>query len=109
MRSTENRGRRTPVMETKSTFLARNAPASSTLLKAAAAATSRRRSSLANARPLRQYHLSKPVIGWMSARLMHGRLRDMTRDQMIAHLLAADAVARGVAAHGHHPFGAVLV
>ena len=33
----------------------------------------------------------------------------MTRDQMLAHLRAADAVAREVAAHGHHPFGAVLV
>jgi tRNA(Arg) A34 adenosine deaminase TadA len=33
----------------------------------------------------------------------------MTRDQMIAHLFAADAVARDAAAHGHHPFGAVLV
>jgi tRNA(Arg) A34 adenosine deaminase TadA len=32
----------------------------------------------------------------------------MTRDQMIAHLRAADAVAREAAAHGHHPFGAVL-
>ena len=33
----------------------------------------------------------------------------MTRDQMFAHLRAADAVAREAAAHGHHPFGAVLV
>lgn len=33
----------------------------------------------------------------------------MTRDQMLAHLRAADAVAREAAAHGHHPFGAVLV
>jgi len=33
----------------------------------------------------------------------------MTRDRMITHLLAADAVARGAAANGHHPFGAVLV
>ena len=33
----------------------------------------------------------------------------MTRDQMLAHLRAADAVARDAAAHGHHPFGAVLV
>lgn len=33
----------------------------------------------------------------------------MTREQMIAHLRAADAVAREAAAHGHHPFGAVLV
>jgi len=33
----------------------------------------------------------------------------MTRDQMIAHLRTADAVAREAAAHGHHPFGAVLV
>ena len=30
----------------------------------------------------------------------------MTRDQMLAHLRAADAVAREAAAHGHHPFGA---
>jgi tRNA(Arg) A34 adenosine deaminase TadA len=33
----------------------------------------------------------------------------MTRDQMIAHLRAADLVARQAAAHGHHPFGCVLV
>ena len=33
----------------------------------------------------------------------------MTRDQMIAHIRAANAVAIGVAKHGHHPFGAVLV
>ena len=33
----------------------------------------------------------------------------MTRDQMIAHLLSANAVAREAAVHGHHPFGAVLI
>lgn len=33
----------------------------------------------------------------------------MTRDQMLAHLRSADAVARDVVTHGHHPFGAVLV
>ena len=33
----------------------------------------------------------------------------MTPAQMLAHLRAADAVAREAAAHGHHPFGAVLV
>ena len=33
----------------------------------------------------------------------------MTRDQMIANLLEANGVAREAAAHGHHPFGAVLV
>ena len=33
----------------------------------------------------------------------------MTRDQMLAHLRAADLVAREAAAHGHHPFGCVLV
>lgn len=33
----------------------------------------------------------------------------MTRDQMITHLLAADAVARSAAEHGHAPFAAVLV
>ncbi len=33
----------------------------------------------------------------------------MTRDQMLAHLRAADSVAREAARHGHHPFGAVLV
>jgi tRNA(Arg) A34 adenosine deaminase TadA len=33
----------------------------------------------------------------------------MTRDRMITHLRTADAVARDAAAHGHHPFGAVLV
>jgi len=33
----------------------------------------------------------------------------MTRDQMLAHLRAANAVAKGAAKHGHHPFGSVLV
>jgi tRNA(Arg) A34 adenosine deaminase TadA len=33
---------------------------------------------------------------------------DMTREQMIAHIRAAGAVARDAVAHGHHPFGAVL-
>jgi tRNA(Arg) A34 adenosine deaminase TadA len=33
----------------------------------------------------------------------------MTRDQMLAHLRAADEVAREAAKHGHHPFGCVLV
>ena len=33
----------------------------------------------------------------------------MTRDQMLSHLHAANAVARDAAAHGHHPFGCVLV
>jgi tRNA(Arg) A34 adenosine deaminase TadA len=33
----------------------------------------------------------------------------MNRDQMIAHILAANDVALGAATHGHHPFGAVLV
>ncbi len=33
----------------------------------------------------------------------------VTRDQMLAHLRAADSVAREAAVHGHHPFGAVLV
>lgn len=33
----------------------------------------------------------------------------MTRDQMLAHLRAANEVAREAAVHGHHPFGAVLV
>jgi len=33
----------------------------------------------------------------------------MTRDQMFAHLRAANDVAREAAAHGHHPFGCVLV
>ncbi|CDX13662.1 CMP/dCMP deaminase zinc-binding protein [Mesorhizobium sp. SOD10] len=33
----------------------------------------------------------------------------MTRDQMLAHLRSAGAVAREAAAHGHHPFGCVLV
>jgi len=41
--------------------------------------------------------------------LLLGRISDMTRDQMIAHLRAANAVAIETAAHGHHPFGAVLV
>ncbi len=33
----------------------------------------------------------------------------MTRYQMLAHLRAADEVAREAARHGHHPFGCVLV
>ena len=33
----------------------------------------------------------------------------MTRDQMIDHLRTANDVALSAAAHGHHPFGAVLV
>jgi tRNA(Arg) A34 adenosine deaminase TadA len=33
----------------------------------------------------------------------------MTRDQMLAHLRSADAVAREAAENGHHPFGAILV
>jgi tRNA(Arg) A34 adenosine deaminase TadA len=33
----------------------------------------------------------------------------MTREQMIAHLRAANDVAREAAAHGHHPFGTLLV
>ena len=36
-------------------------------------------------------------------------LAGMTRDQMIAQLRAADAVAREAMRHRHHPFGAVLV
>jgi tRNA(Arg) A34 adenosine deaminase TadA len=33
----------------------------------------------------------------------------MTTAQLLAHLRAANDVAREAAAHGHHPFGAVLV
>lgn len=33
----------------------------------------------------------------------------MTRDQMIAHIRAANAVALDAVVHGHHPFGAVLI
>jgi tRNA(Arg) A34 adenosine deaminase TadA len=33
----------------------------------------------------------------------------MSHDEMIAHLRTANEVARETAAHGHHPFGAVLV
>ena len=33
----------------------------------------------------------------------------MTHEEMLRHLRAADAVAREAAAHGHHPFGCVLV
>jgi tRNA(Arg) A34 adenosine deaminase TadA len=33
----------------------------------------------------------------------------MTRDQMIAHLRAAGAVASEAMEHGHHPFAAILV
>lgn len=34
---------------------------------------------------------------------------DMSRDRLIALIRAANAVACDAAAHGHHPFGAVLV
>lgn len=33
----------------------------------------------------------------------------MTREQMIAYILEANAVAKSAAEHGHHPFGAILV
>ncbi len=33
----------------------------------------------------------------------------MTRDQAVRHLRAANAIAAGALAAGHHPFGAVLV
>jgi tRNA(Arg) A34 adenosine deaminase TadA len=33
----------------------------------------------------------------------------MTRNQMLAHLGAANEVAREAVVHGHHPFGCVLV
>src|SRR6516165_10873087 len=52
---------------------------------------------------------TKRVVSPFPRRLTGLRLRAMTRDQMIAHLRAADAVARDAVAHGHHPFGAVLV
>lgn len=38
-----------------------------------------------------------------------GSTGEMTRDRMIVHLRAANVVARDAAAHGHHPFGCVLV
>jgi tRNA(Arg) A34 adenosine deaminase TadA len=44
----------------------------------------------------------KPLIERMSGEIM-------TRDQILAHLRSADAVAREAVVHGHHPFGAVLV
>ncbi len=44
----------------------------------------------------------KPLIGRISVEMM-------TRDQILAHLRTANAVARDAVAHGHHPFGAVLV
>jgi tRNA(Arg) A34 adenosine deaminase TadA len=44
----------------------------------------------------------EPPIGRMVVEMM-------TRDQILAHLRSADAVARDAMAHGHHPFGAVLV
>ena len=34
---------------------------------------------------------------------------DMTREEMIAHLRAANEVARDAVVHSHHPFGAVLI
>ena len=37
------------------------------------------------------------------------QIPSMTREEMIGHLRAADAVARDAVVHGHHPFGAVLV
>jgi tRNA(Arg) A34 adenosine deaminase TadA len=44
-------------------------------------------------------------------KLLIGRIsvEMITRDQILAHLRTADAVARDSVAHGHHPFGAVLV
>jgi tRNA(Arg) A34 adenosine deaminase TadA len=36
-------------------------------------------------------------------------MNNMTHDQMIAYLRAANAVAIDATKHGHHPFGAVLV
>ena len=51
-------------MKTKSTFLARKRWRHRICCKAAPVATGRR-SGLANARPWRQSHLNKPVIGWM--------------------------------------------
>ena len=33
----------------------------------------------------------------------------MTHDQMLRHLLSANALARAALAQGHHPFGALLV
>ncbi len=47
---------------------------------------------------------------WHVAPLIGQRMVElMIRDQMLAHLRTADAVAREAVAHGHHPFGAVLV
>src|SRR5690349_3682603 len=53
--------------------------------------------------------LTRKICAPFPGRLARLRLRAMTRDQMIAHLRAADAVARDAVSHGHHPFGAVLV
>ncbi len=44
----------------------------------------------------------KPLVGRMLVEMM-------TRDQILAHLRTANTVARDAVAHGHHPFGAVLV
>jgi tRNA(Arg) A34 adenosine deaminase TadA len=33
----------------------------------------------------------------------------MTREEMISHLRAANAVAHEAVTHGHHPFGAILI
>ena len=38
-----------------------------------------------------------------------GSIGEMTCGQMIAHVRAANEVAREAAAHGHHPFGSVHV
>jgi len=44
----------------------------------------------------------EPLIGRKEVEMM-------TRDQILAHLRTANAVARDAVMHGHHPFGAVLV
>lgn len=59
--------------------------------------------------------LSKLCMGFRGERTpshMHSKAENsgsMTREQMIAHIRTANAVACDAAAHGHHPFGAVLV
>ena len=48
-------------------------------------------------------------LGPMEPLIGRKEVEMMTRDQILAHLRTANAVARDAVTHGHHPFGAVLV
>src|SRR5262249_1821912 len=65
-------------------------------------------------RPDSQTNFPRPVCDggagfFLLVSATSGARPTMTRDQMLAHLRAADEVARDAARHGHHPFGCVLV